>query len=207
MSMTGLWLVSYVILWVIVITLLLLVLGILRLVGSLNSRITLESSADDSIPSIAADGPEIGSSMPKVEAPSLVGSGTVSLPEPGKGALLIFMSHMCSSCQSIVDSLNQLGEEQTSGVPVTVFLRADERGTQAFLTVYGLQVPTISDGETIWTRAFSVHRSPFALYYDEKGVLVRKGTVAEGMVDLLAVLGRSSADPRLQEHVYPLVTV
>jgi methylamine dehydrogenase accessory protein MauD len=207
--MTGLWLVSYLILWVLVVALTLLLVGVLRQLGMLYRQLALQpaqaqAEEEDSIPALEQDGPAIGSPLADLELDTVNAAGkltTTMLLKRGP-TLLVFLSPMCETCQHIVEPLNtQVADAACPAQPV-VIMRADQAGCRAFLSVFPLRMPVVCDQESDITVGFGVHRSPFGLLYDEQGTLVRKG-VLEGREDLLALLGSESATPSAQDHIFP----
>ena len=205
--MTGLWLVSYVVLWVIVVVLCFFLVGVLRQLGLLYRQLEQRPSRpkeEDSIPALEQDGPTIGSPLPDLEVDTFNGFGSLSTAMlRGSGStLLVFMSPMCETCQHAVEPLNMLVADVTHNVHPVVFIRADEQACRAFLSVFPLRMPVVCDRDATITVDFSVHRTPFGLLYDERGSLIRKGSL-EGYEDLRALLGDGSASPEAQAHVFP----
>jgi len=157
------------------------------------------------LPSVEHDGPAIGTRLPDFVAETVNGLGVVRVLDDQKqsATLLMFMSPLCESCQHIVESLNALVEDDTRDVRPVVIMRADEQATRAFIHVFQLRVPTVSDGDrTIHKDVFAIHSSPFGLFYDRQGTLIRKGVVTE-YDDLLALLGEPSAPVAAQVHMIP----
>src|SRR5438874_1621601 len=113
--MTGLWLVSYLVLWGLVLVMCLFLIGILRQLGMMHRQLESgqpQTQGDTSIPALEQDGPVIGSPIADLEVNAINGFGTVALAKLGKGGstLLVFMSPMCETCQHIVEPLNTLVE-------------------------------------------------------------------------------------------------
>jgi hypothetical protein len=134
-------------------------------------------------------------------------AGTNGVVTPGLTSqhgptLLVFLSAMCDLCQLAVKPLNALVEDEAVGVCPIVIMRADEHACAAFLKVFPLRVPTICDAERTITVGFAVHRAPFALFYDERGILVRKG-LAEGPKDFQSLLGRSDTEAGAEARTAP----
>lgn len=207
--MTGLWLVSYLVLWVIVVGLCFLLVGILRQLGLLYRQIEqrpVQAQEQDSIPDLEQDGPTIGSPLPTLEVNTFNGFGrlTTALLRDRGPTLLVFMSPMCETCQHIVEPLNMLAADAAPNVQAAVIMRADELACRAFLSVFPLHMPVICDGESTLTMGLDIHRTPFGLFYNEQGTLIRKGGL-EGHDDLLALLGDGSASLEAQSHVFPRV--
>jgi hypothetical protein len=216
----GLWLASYIILWVVVAALSLLVVGLLQQVGWLNrhiqaqeneftpsaSLIPLAENGAIMLPSLEHDGPSIGSMLPEKLLETINGHGRVTLsPKPGSEmTLLVCLSALCEGCQQVADPLNALVDNGTYNGRVVVLMREDRQVCQAFLRVFPLHVPVVSQGADALMRQLDVHRTPLSLLYDANGTLIRKG-VTRAHDDLLAVLGDASAAAAAQTQVFPPV--
>ena len=205
--MTGLWLVSYLVLWGLVLVVCLFLIGILRQLGLLHRQLApspLQSQGGSSTPALAYDGPAIGSPIVDLEAEAINGFGTLALTplRDQDTTLLVFMSPMCEGCQHIVEPLNALVAYAARAVRAVVIMRADEHGCKAFLSVFPLHMPVVCDWDRSITMGLDVHRTPFGLLYDEHGTLIRKGLLA-GHEDLLALLGDGPVPLTVQAHVFP----
>lgn len=201
--MSGLWLVSYVVLWVIVAVMALLLLGALRQIGALRLETgQIPVLADDDIPTVQDDGPPIGSHLPELSRQAVNGHPDVNGQGSGAATLLVFMSPMCDSCQHVVDPINQVLEERGNRLRATVLLRSDDQACRAFLSVFPLAAQVICDSNHDLTGALGVHRNPFGLLYDEQGTLVRKG-VMKNLDELLALVGDPAASPEARSAVFP----
>jgi methylamine dehydrogenase accessory protein MauD len=205
--MTGLWLVSYLVLWGLVVVMGLFLIGILRQLGLMYRRLDSDLTPpqeESSIPTLERDGPGIGSPIPDLEVSTINGFGILTpvvLHERGR-RLLVFMSPMCETCQHIVEPLNALVADPAHAVRSVVILRADEQGCGAFLSVFPLRIPVVCDLDNTITKRFDVHRSPFGLLYDEHHTLIRKGLI-QRPEHLLALLGDESVPVTAQAHVFP----
>lgn len=199
--MTGLWLVSYLILWALVVVACLLLVGGLRQVGLLQRQLGQHAAAADAT-TLEQDGPAISSRLPDLVAETANGFGPVALAPPYDrgGTLLVFMTALCESCQHIVESLNALAEEGAHGMRLLVIMQADDHACRAFLRVFPLRVPLICDDDRTITDTFTIHLASFALLYDEHGTLVRKGVV-ESRENLSALLRDAPATVTAQAHM------
>jgi methylamine dehydrogenase accessory protein MauD len=201
----GLWLASYLVLWGLVIVMCLVLLGVLKQLGTLHLRYEHPvTPAGEGVPALEKDGPAIGSRLSDFPYATVNGFGSVtpiSLLSHGR-VLLMFLSPMCESCQHVVEPLNALVEDRDRAVQGMAIIRADEQACRAFLSVFPLRMPTVCDADRTITMGYGVHRTPFGLLYDERGNLIRKGLV-EGKEDLLALLGDVSASTKAQSHVFP----
>jgi methylamine dehydrogenase accessory protein MauD len=201
--MNGLFIASYVLLWLVVVALAVLLIGALRQIGSLRLETGhFTDVEDDPIPTVQEDGPPIGSRLPALTQGAVGGNGSMPAPPMNASTLLVFMSPMCESCQHVVDPINELLGDRSDSLRATVLLRADDQGCSAFLSVFPLQAQVICDSNHDLTGALGVHRNPFGLLYDEGGILVRKGVI-KNRDELRALLGDPTATPEAAEAVYP----
>jgi methylamine dehydrogenase accessory protein MauD len=184
--MTGLWLASYITLWLLFLVLSIIVFGLLQQIGLLRQQLVQGRSeflknVVPAHPTPENDGPDLGSYSPELIANEVInGNNPLSLPilsNNGDTTLLIFMSPLCESCQYIVEPLNRLADKRIYGVNIVVIMRADKLACQAFLSVFPLQVPVICDTEHAITMKFQVHHAPFGLLYDAQSILLRKSVV------------------------------
>jgi AhpC/TSA family len=182
--MTGLWLVSYIVLWLLVGGLCLITTGLLQQLGLLqrqleqrDSELTTEKKTLH--PALEDDGPAIGSTLPPLTAISINGFGSLTFPFVSTEgySLLVFLSPLCESCQHVVESLNMLVKDDTNAREVIAIMRADEQACRSFSSVFPLRLPVICDSKRTITMDFNVHHAPFGLLYDVHGVLIRKGGI------------------------------
>ncbi len=200
--MTGLWLVSYIILWLLVIGLCLIIIGLLQQLGMLQHQLDqhpLAPVAEKKIlhPSLEEDGPTVGSVVPELTADSVNGFGSIILSPlfPEGYRLLMFLSPLCESCQHIVEPLNRLIKDEAIIGKVIAIMRADEQACQAFISVFPLNFPILCDSKRTLTMNFNVHHAPFGLLYNPQGILVSKGGI-KNREDLLNLL-RIEVQPQL----------
>jgi methylamine dehydrogenase accessory protein MauD len=193
--MTGLWLVSYIVLWLVVGGLCMILLGLLQQLGLLQRQLQQHSSeftSEENLlhPALEDDGPAIGSTLSQLTATSINGFGSLtSSPLSSEGySLLMFLSPLCESCQHIVESLNMLVKDDSNLRSVIAIMRADEQACRSFLSIFPLRLPVICDSERTITMDFNVHHAPFGLLYNAQGFLVSKGGV-KSREDLLILLG------------------
>src|ERR1019366_4237794 len=192
--MTGLWLVSYIFLWLVVGILCLITIGLLQQLGLLQRQLEQhgsEPTTEETLlhPALEDDGLAIGSTLPQLTANSINGFGSLTFPFPSlEGySLLVFLSPLCEPCQHIVEPLNMLVKEAVNTGKVIVIMRADEQACRSFISIFPLNLPVICDNERTITMDFNVHHAPFGLLYDAQGVLVNKGGV-KNREDLLNLL-------------------
>jgi methylamine dehydrogenase accessory protein MauD len=234
--MTGLWVVSYILLWALVVGLCVFLVGVLRQIGLLHLQLqqlqgggpaSQQVAQVEDIPPLAEDGPAIGAALPDwalalaVEARDAealdanVGAshdaGNGSKPaavaaHAGRATLLMFMSPLCEVCQHVVAPLNALAADTARSVRPLAVIRADEQAYRAFLSVFPLRLTTVCDADRELTMGLGVHRTPFGLLYDDSGALRRKGLIESGD-DLLALLGDGAASADARARMYPPLTL
>lgn len=208
--MTGLWLATYIALWLLVIGEGLLLVGALRQLGLIQRASqqlpsVSSNSPESEVRPLEFDGPSIGASLPSMVLETLTGTEPVRLsPASGVAMLLVFMSPMCEGCQHAAEPLNRVTQRRSSDLQAVVIMRGDLPACQAFLNVFPIDVPVVCDSDRSITMGFDVHRNPFGLLYDESGALVRKGVVIKHD-DFLALLGEASAVPDVSPDIFPPV--
>lgn len=205
--MTGLWLASYLMLWVVVVVMCLLLIGILRQLGFVQRELDgrpSEPQEESPIPDLEHDGPAIGSPVMELELDTLNGFGRLKLASLNerRPLLLMFMSPLCETCQHIVEPLNALTTDVDHMAHPVVIMRGDVQMCRAFLSVFPLYIPVICDGDRSITMGLDVHRAPFGLLYNENGTLMRKGVVGN-RDDLFALLGDRPVSDEVRGHVFP----
>lgn len=189
--LSGPWLISYLILWLTVVALSLLVVDVLRELGTRRSRTARGTGQEDEeVRTRQDDGPPIGSMIPDWRAESVNGFGMVTINEEGSsgGTLLVFMSPLCEGCQGVVAPLNDVVANRAGEVRAVAVLQGNLPACRAFLNLFPLRIPVIHDEERNLARALGVWGNPFCLAYNDAGILVSKGTIEDGDEPLLALI-------------------
>ncbi|HEX6819907.1 MAG TPA: hypothetical protein VF120_16140 [Ktedonobacterales bacterium] len=214
--MSGFWLASYLVLWIVVACLALLLVGALRQIGMLHLQVHGDQTraadpdlaSEESIPPLEEDGPPIGTTLPawaEVSAEGEQPPESASLAS-SRTTLLMFLSPLCDTCQNVVEPLNALEADTTRAVRTLAIFRADRPAYEAFLKLFPLHTQSLRDSDRTLTIELGVHRAPFGLLYDEHDILIRKGLI-EGEEDLAALLGDEGVSESARTHVYPRVRV
>jgi methylamine dehydrogenase accessory protein MauD len=173
--MSGWWLVSYVVLWVLVAALALLTLALARQIGTLHLRLGPRGALE-----LDEEGPPLGEAPEPVDARDLDGR-PVALGGPGDPQLLLFVSPGCPVCREVLPSLPVAA--RVGGMrPVAVSDSADP--SDAAPVAGG--TPVVLGPEV--ARAYAVPGTPYAVALDRLGVVRAKGTInnleqLEGLVD------------------------
>ena len=176
--MSGWWLASYVVLWVLVVALSLLVLALARQIGVLHLRLGPRGALE-----IDEEGPPLGEAPEAVDAHTLDGAD-VTVGGPGEPQLLFFVSPGCPVCRQVLPSLAPAARAARMK-PIAI---VDVEG-HAARDAYGHSspgVPVVAAPDL--AEAYGVPGTPYAVVLDAIGVVRAKGTVntleqIEGLVD------------------------
>ena len=172
--MSGWWLASYVVLWVLVVALALLTLALARQIGTLHLRLGPRGALE-----LDEEGPPLDEAPEPVDARDLDGR-PLNIGGPGEPQLLLFVSPGCPVCRQVLPSLPVAA--RVGGMrPVVVSDSEDPRDA-----VPGTNAPVILG--PIVARAYGVPGTPYAVALDRLGVVRAKGTInnleqLEGLVD------------------------
>jgi methylamine dehydrogenase accessory protein MauD len=181
-----LWLVSYILLWVLVLGLILLMVGLLQHMGVLQRQLAQLGAASPDpdpsalvVPEPSDDGPPPGTPLPEVTFETINGFGPLQLAHSNNGGetLLIILSPLCETCQGMVALLNSIVDDGVFHGTVGVFMKSDEQACQAFLSLFPLHLPVVCDSTRQIIMSFKVHNIPFGLLYDSRHTLKAKGVV------------------------------
>ena len=175
--MSGWWLISYAVLWALVVVLAIVVVALARQIGTLHLRLGPRGALE-----IDEEGPALGEEVEPVLASDLEGR-EVALGGADMPQLLLFVSPGCDICRQVLPSVNAVAREgDLSPILVT---DADERDSAAYARKVRA-VPVVSSPEAI--EEFQVPGTPYVVVTDADGVVRAKGTVnnmeqMEGLVD------------------------
>ena len=149
--MSGYWLVSYVVLWALVLGLSLVVIALLRQVGVLHLRLSPTGALD------TGEGPPLGERAPRPLTPE------------GREALVVFGSESCGMCRDLLPSATALAR---SDPHLSVVVAST---SSAFAGM--AEPPATAVADPVAVSAFRVKATPFAVYVDPDGVVRAKGIV------------------------------
>jgi len=168
--MSGVWLASYVVLWVVVLLLAFLLAGALRQLGLLQLRL-----GDDPGALITDTGLERGAEAPDFTALGAESGELVSLSDlPAVPRMLVFASPGCLSCRELIPGLNEV--RKTRGdFDFLVVCRGDVESCQAFGRMNGLEAPMVVDTNGQIEKDYLVTLTPFAYLIDHQGRVVIRG--------------------------------
>ena len=168
--MSGVWLASYIVLWVVVLLLAFLLAGALRQLGLLQLRL-----GDDPGALITDTGLERGSEAPDFTGLDSESREVVRLSDlPAVPRMLVFASPGCLSCRELIPGLNEV--RKTRGeLDFLVVCRGDLESCQAFGRMNRLETQMIVDTTGQIEKDYLVTLTPFAYLIDHEGRVVIRG--------------------------------
>ncbi|MEA2575970.1 MAG: hypothetical protein QOH93_3268 [Chloroflexia bacterium] len=187
--MEGIWLVSYIVLWLVVLVLLVLVILLYRQLG-----IMYLGSAEG----VSRDGIETGSVAPDFSLTDQYGNLQRPQDYRGRPLLIVFGSPTCGPCKVLLPELHAWAEDHPEvGV---LWLNAASREENArYVAEQGVTLPvsahTPADGVV---ERYRVRVTPFLFFLDEQGI-VR----AKGLANTRDALDLYYSQIRLADHAEP----
>jgi methylamine dehydrogenase accessory protein MauD len=168
--MSGVWLASYVVLWLLVLVLAFLLAGALRQLGLLQLRL-----GDDPGALITDTGLERGTLAPDFTAVGAESSELVTLSElPPVPRMIVFASPGCLSCRELIPGLNEVRKTRAGEFDFLVICRGDVESCQAFGRMNRLEAPMVVDTNGQIEKDYLVTLTPFAYLLDhERNVVIR----------------------------------
>ena len=168
--MSGVWLASYVVLWLVVFALAFLLAGALRQLGLIQLRL-----GDDPGALITDTGLERGVKVPDFTALDSESSVLVTLSELDPVArMIVFASPGCLSCRELIPGLNEVRKTRRDH-DFLVVCRGDLESCQAFGRMNRLEAPMVVDTTGQIEKDYLVTLTPFAYLLDHEGNVVIRG--------------------------------
>jgi methylamine dehydrogenase accessory protein MauD len=166
------WLVSYVVLWGVVLFLVLLLLGTLRALGLLSWRLQqLEATTPSHL---GRSGLKPGQSAPDFTLPSVAGSEVALHDFAGRRVLLVFTQTGCEPCHEIVPELQRLDDRH---LQVLVVNNGEADATRRWAGELRVRFPVVVQERFSLSRRYEVFATPFAFLIDEQGVIRSTGII------------------------------
>lgn len=169
--MNGIWLISYLALWVVVLFSLLALFVLARQIGLLHRRFGPANARMEN------EGLEIGEVAPELNAFDLQGQEVSLGSKRGKETLFVFMSATCPACQELAPALRSISASERGSLEVVVVsLDSDEAKNRDFVARHKLEkIPyVVSQGLSLQYKVFA---PPYGLLIDKHGVVRAKGVV------------------------------
>ena len=169
--MSGVWLASYLVLWLVVLVLAFLLAGSLRQLGLIQLRL-----GDDPGALITDSGLERGAQAPDFIAANSETEEPVTLSEmPAAPRLLVFASPGCLSCRELIPGLNEVRKTRQGEFDFLVVCRGDIESCRAFGRTNRLEAPMVIDTNGQIEKDYMVTLTPFAYLLDHEGRVVIRG--------------------------------
>jgi methylamine dehydrogenase accessory protein MauD len=169
--MSGVWLASYLVLWLVVLVLAFLLAGSLRQLGLIQLRL-----GDDPGALITDVGLERGVQAPDFVAADSETGETVALSQlPAAPRLLVFASPGCLSCRELIPGLNEVRKTRNGEFEFLVICRGDVESCRSFGRMNRLEAPMVIDTNGQIEKDYMVTLTPFAYVLDHEGRVVIRG--------------------------------
>lgn len=167
----GIWLVSYVALWILVLLEAIVILALARQIGLLHNRLGPTGAR------MGNAGLELGDDAPPFRVQGFNGRPVTLAAERDRPTLLIFISPTCSVCADLGSAILALYQHEKRDIEVVVvsFLE-DEAENRAYIKRYRLNdIPYIVSPRI--AEQYRVTTSPYAILVDSNGKVHTKGLV------------------------------
>lgn len=169
--MSGVWLASFVVLWMLVLVMGFLLAGALRQLGLIQLRL-----GDDPGALITDTGLERGTRAPDFTALETGTGQSLTLSSlPNKPRLIVFLSPSCLSCRELVPGLNEVRATRGREFDFLVVCRGDVESCRGFASMNRLHAPMVVDTNGQVEKDFAVSVTPFAYLLDHEGRVVIRG--------------------------------
>jgi methylamine dehydrogenase accessory protein MauD len=174
--MTSWWLLSYVILWLVLLFLGFLLLGALRALALLRWR--LEQLEAITPTRVGRGGLKPGKTAPDFTLPAADG-GDASLHDfAGRRVFLVFTQSGCKPCHRILPELNKL--QRGGDVQVLVVNNGEPEETQRWADEAHAAFPVLAQQQYTVSKRYEMYATPFAFLIDERGVITSRGIINNG---------------------------
>lgn len=184
--MSGVWLISYIVLWGIVLFQGLVIFVLMRQLG-----IIYLGTAQG----VGRDGIAAGQRAPDFTLPDLAG-GLRSLADfRGRSLLLVFGSTSCTPCRGLVPDLNAFARTHAADLDALFAIRGTPSETQRFVDDLGLQVPVGIYNDEELHEKYKARVTPFAFVIDGEGIVRSKG-LANNRAHLDMLLKAANEEPK-----------
>jgi len=187
-QMDRLGMVSNIALWVIALIQGCVLVVLVRQIGVLHLRLQPAGARTTNV------GPEIGTTLPEIQANDIHGS-LAPVITYGRARLLLFIAPPCDACRELLPAAKTIARNERGGLDV-VFVTAfeDEAVNRTYVAQQGLgDWPYIMSAHL--AQEYGVLGTPYALAVDAEGVVRAKGIVnhIEHLESLVEALSRGQA--------------
>ncbi len=174
--MSGAWVISSLLLWMLVLFLGFMLLGVLRALALMRWR--LEQLEATTPSHVGRGGLRPGQKAPAFTLPSVSG-GEVSLHDfAGRKVFLVFTQSGCEPCHRVAPDLNRL--QDAGEVQVVVINNGEPEATRKWAAEVKARFPVLQQEKFSVGRRYEMYATPFAFLIDPQGVIASKGIINNG---------------------------
>lgn len=190
---------SYVVLWALVIALSLVVLALARQIGVLHDRIAPTGAL------MLAKGLSVGQAAPIVTVSDLDGRSRQigAASTDGRNTLVMFVSPTCPVCKVLLPVLKTSQRSENAWLQIVLASDGDEGAQAEFRTRQGLQSFPYVLSPALGI-SYQINRLPYAVLLDERGIVLARGLInsREHLESLFEAkrLGVASVQDYLEAH-------
>jgi methylamine dehydrogenase accessory protein MauD len=170
------WLISYVVLWGLVLLLGFLLFGTLRTLAVQGWRL---DQLEATMPSrVGRTGLKPGRKAPSFTLLTVDGEEASLTDFRGRAVLLVFVQPGCCPCSSVVPALNRV--EASGEAQVLAINKADPEQARRWAGETGATFPVLVQEDLHVSKRYEMLATPFGFLIDEHGVIVSAGIVNNG---------------------------
>jgi peroxiredoxin len=169
---------SYVLLWAVVVLQSMLLLGMLRVIQNLQQGHAQEHGGADEPAAEPTAERLIGQEIPAFAAVDIFGASFGSEQLRGRSTVVLFASPNCASCLLALEELNTVGRKANGNVVVVCGGRQD--ACRRMAQDFSLTVPVILDPDDEIQRLFDVAANPTAVLLNPNNRVVSYGHPVRG---------------------------
>lgn len=176
--MDGWWIASYIVLWLLVVSLAVVVVALARQIGTLHLRLGPRGALE-----MDDEGPALGDTPEPFELNTIDGR-RVNVGGPGEAQLLMFVSPGCMVCEQVLPSIHVVARSGS----MTPYVLTDVDDFETERAFAPKKLPAAVASAPAVAASYSVPGTPYIIVLDRGGVVRAKGTVnnleqMEGLVD------------------------
>jgi methylamine dehydrogenase accessory protein MauD len=166
--MTGIWLVSYVVLWLVVLALVVMVLSLARLVGRLHQRIGPVGAF------VTDQGPEVGETFADSLAGIVSTDPDLAFPRE-KDLLLVFVAPDCRTCADLLRDLRPFAVRLRGRLDVRLVSTVSDLEDNAEFATRARRSGLTFQAHPRLAEALAIRSTPYGIWIDERGTVSAKG--------------------------------
>ena len=164
--MSGPWLVSYVVLWGLVLFQGAVIFVLLRQLGLMYMG---------TAQGVSRDGLAAGARAPEFTLPDPAGRPVSLAGFAGRPLLLVFGSTTCAPCRGLIPDLNAFARERAAELQVLYLSRGEAEETRRFIEELDVRVPVAVHPDMALPDQYKARVTPFAFVIDAEGIVRAKG--------------------------------